>query len=135
MEISDSERARWLVPGLIRGRKSDGRCIYEPAAKRAVIALCKQPDASVALIALINAINTNMLRKWLTPKQYRRPRAKPSAVMLPVKVSSAGEQLMAAVLPPKSSASMSCEIVLARATLRLQLDGPGLRAVIEQLNR
>ncbi len=116
MEISDSERARWLVPGLIRGRKSDGRCIYEPAAKRAVIALCKQPDASVARFALINAINTNILHKWLTPNGYRRPRAKPSAVMQPVKVSRAREPLMATIPPLMFSASMSFEIVFARAT-------------------
>jgi transposase len=60
-----TERTIDLVPGLIRGHKRDGRCIYDRKAKRELVRRCLQPGVSVAGLALMHGINANLLRKWI----------------------------------------------------------------------
>jgi len=59
-----------LSRSLIVGQRSDGRCRYDPEAKRALIETCLQPGVSVARTALEHGINANLLRKWI--QQYRQ---------------------------------------------------------------
>ncbi len=54
---------------LVVGHGRDGRCLYDPEAKRELVAVCLQPGISVAKVALEYGINANLLRKWLG--QYR----------------------------------------------------------------
>ena len=42
-----SERVVDLVPGLIRGQKRNGRCVYDKQAKRELVRRCQQPGVSV----------------------------------------------------------------------------------------
>ena len=58
-----SERVIDIVPGLVRGRKRDGRSIYDRTAKRELVRRCQQPSVSVAAIALAHGLNANLLRK------------------------------------------------------------------------
>ena len=43
----------------------DGRCLYDPEAKRELVEVCLQPGISVAKVALEYGINANLLRKWM----------------------------------------------------------------------
>lgn len=43
----------------------DGRCLYDPEAKRELVRICLQPGISVAKVALEHGINTHLLRKWI----------------------------------------------------------------------
>ena len=50
---------------LIVGHGRDGRCLYDPEAKRELVEVCLQSGLSVAKIALEFGINANLLRKWM----------------------------------------------------------------------
>jgi transposase len=59
------ENKMTLSRSLIVGRLRDGRCRYDPEAKRELVKVCLQPGTSVARIALEQGINANLLRKWI----------------------------------------------------------------------
>lgn len=50
---------------LVVGHQSNGRCRYDPEAKRELVEACLQPGVSVARMALEHGINANLLRKWI----------------------------------------------------------------------
>ena len=54
-----------LLGRLVTGRKSDGRCRYDPQAKLELVRECLKPGVSVAKMALRHGINANLLRKWI----------------------------------------------------------------------
>lgn len=56
---------RRLSRPLIAGHGRDGRCLYDPEAKRELVRICLQPGISVAEVALEHGINANLLRKWI----------------------------------------------------------------------
>ena len=56
---------------LIVGHGRDGRCLYDPEAKRELVGICLQPGASIAKVALDHGVNANLLRKWID--LYREP--------------------------------------------------------------
>lgn len=58
-----------LSRSLVVGHRSNGRCRYDPEAKRELVEACLQPGISVARMALEHGINANLLRKWIN--QYR----------------------------------------------------------------
>ena len=108
-----SERVVDLVPGLVRGQKRNGRCVYDKQAKRELVRRCQQPGVSVAAMALAHGLNANLLRKWITMSGRRRSGEVERAVpmMLPVTVLS----------PTTTSASDgSLEVVLPGGTIRVR---------------
>ena len=54
-----------LVGNLVIGHKSDGRCVYDKAAKRQLAQRCLQPGVSLARTAMEHGLNANVLRKWV----------------------------------------------------------------------
>ena len=54
-----------LSRSLIVGQGRDGRCLYDPEAKRELVRICLQPGLSVAKVALEHGVNANLLRKWI----------------------------------------------------------------------
>ncbi|WP_040572809.1 IS66-like element accessory protein TnpA [Methylovulum miyakonense] len=64
-----TEKKTTLSRSLIAGHKRDGRCCYDPEAKRELVEACLRPGGSVAGIALEHGINANLLRKWI--ERYR----------------------------------------------------------------
>jgi transposase len=65
---------------LVVGRKSDGRSVYDEAAKAELVTLCLQPGASVSRLARECGVNANQVGRWLRERgQGRRPRAEPKA--------------------------------------------------------
>ena len=132
-----TEHAVDLVANLVRRRKSNGRCVYERAAKQALVLRCLQPGVSLAGTALAHGLNANLLRKWVVAyaRQNGIPttidgRRRAGSVLLPVR----------AVLEPVVSAAASgtdarIEIVIAGGTIRVhgRVDAAQLRIVIDCL--
>lgn len=61
----------------------DGRCLYDPEAKRELVRICLQPGLSVAKVALEHGINANLLRKWIGLYQEAGSSARNGALALP----------------------------------------------------
>jgi len=64
-----TEQMTELTQRLVVSRKRDGRCCYDPQAKRELIEAGLQPGISVAKLALAHGINANLLRTWMTKHQ------------------------------------------------------------------
>ena len=64
-----TEQITELKQRLVVGRKRDGRCSYDPQAKRELIEAGLRPGVSVAKLALTHGINANLLRTWITKHQ------------------------------------------------------------------
>ena len=50
---------------LVVGHKSDGRSVYDEAAKSELVARCLQPGASVSCLARECGVNANQVGRWL----------------------------------------------------------------------
>jgi transposase len=60
---------------LVVGHKSDGRSVYDEAAKSQLVALCLQPGASVSRLARECGVNANQVGRWLREHGHAgRPR-------------------------------------------------------------
>lgn len=121
--------------GLVVRRKRDGRRVYSPRHKRAIVEQCLQPGVSVAGIALAHGINANLVRKWIVKQQRTALAAKPSspvpAALLPVAV-----QAQRPGLPGRGSAACGLivlEVHGARVELVGGVDGEALRTVLRVL--
>ena len=66
-----TEHKTELSRPLVVGHKRDGRCRYDPAAKRELIEAALRPGVSVAGLALRHGINANLLRTWMRQHQLR----------------------------------------------------------------
>ncbi|MBK8319338.1 MAG: transposase [Betaproteobacteria bacterium] len=60
-----TEQISGLNERVVVSHKQDGRCCYDPQAKRELIEAGLQPGVSVAKLALMHGINANLLRKWI----------------------------------------------------------------------
>ncbi|MBA2724125.1 MAG: transposase [Methylibium sp.] len=64
-----------LARRLVIGRKSDGRSVYDDAAKAKLVAACGKPGASVSRLARECRINANQLSRWVREQSERCQRA------------------------------------------------------------
>jgi transposase len=64
-----------LARRLVVGRKSDGRSVYNEAAKAELVAACGRPGASVSRLARECGINANQLSRWVREHRQLRQRA------------------------------------------------------------
>jgi transposase len=64
-----------LARRLVVGRKSDGRSVYDEAAKAELVAACGRPGVSVSRLAREVGINANQLSRWVREHSQRRQRA------------------------------------------------------------
>jgi len=64
-----------LTRQLVVGRKSDGRGVYDAAAKAELVAACGRPGASVSRLARECGINANHLSRWVREHSQHRQRA------------------------------------------------------------
>ncbi len=131
-----TEQAVDLVANLVRRRKSNGRCVYDRAAKHELVLRCLRPGVSLAGTALAHALNANLLRKWVVAyaRQNGIPttidgRRRAGAVMLPVR--TVAERVVSATTVTDSRV----EIVVAGGTIRVhgRVDAAQLRIVIDCL--
>ena len=86
-----------LARRLVVGHKSDGRSVYDEAAKAELVAACCRPGVSVSRLARECGINANQLSRWVREHSQRRQRA--------VAVSSASREAFVAV-PIEAAAPM-----------------------------
>jgi transposase-like protein len=130
-----AERLRPVIADLVKGRKSNGRCVYDRKAKRALIEAALLPNVSVARLALDHAVNANLLRKWIRAYQAQQAESpsgsQRSVALLPV---VATEPTVAPLAP---SPDALIEIALGDATVRVRgaIDAQQLRTVIDCLAR
>lgn len=141
-----SENASERIANLVIGHKRDGRARYDKQAKRMLVEACLKPGVSVSRMALVNGLNANLLRKWIT--QYQAPADMSVTAALPAPTDAAAlipvVQINGAV-PIESSESgrdqdstvapSSIEIVLGDAVVKLQgdVDSRRLRTVLDCL--
>jgi transposase len=103
--MSDDLKA--LTRRLVVGHKSDGRSVYDEAAKAELVAACARRGASVSRLARECGINANQLWRWVREHEQRRAVAVPSTrrdafVEMPVEAAAASM-----ALPAPSSARPS----------------------------
>jgi transposase len=70
-----SDEIEELSRRLVVGRKSDGRSVYDEAAKAELVAACGRPGASVSRLARECGVNANQLSRWVREHSQRRQRA------------------------------------------------------------
>ena len=88
---------------LVVGHKSDGRSVYDEAAKSELVALCRQPGASVSRLARECGVNANQVGRWLREHGHGgRPR-KAIASSVPAPAT-----FVAVSLPPASPIVARC---------------------------
>ena len=127
--------ANFGVPLAAQASKPTRRS-YAPEFKRAVVAQCRQPGASVSGIALSHGINANVVRKWLPRHDAIASMA--VATMLPVSIRPLAQfafprparmhTALAATRPP-------IELSLGAATVRLPagFDPAELHSIVQIL--
>lgn len=115
-----SEPSLDLVPNLVRRRKSNGRCVYDKAAKRELVRRCLLPGVSLARTALEHGLNANLLRKWVvkqTGTRLARRRGMLGSVspvaLLPVMTH--GSQTLSTTAPMEGY----LEVLLSGGTIRV----------------
>lgn len=128
-----TERSIDVVPGLVRRHKINGRCVYDAAAKRELVARCLQPGVSVAGMALAHGVNANLLRKWITQRDRARSARglETLPAMLPVKMRSEPKPTEA----PTTESVL--ELVLPGGTIRMRgaISQASLEMLIDCLTR
>lgn len=115
-----TEQISDLKQRLVVSRKQDGRCCYDPQAKRELIEACFLPGVSVAKLALAHGINANLLRTWMTKHQRQslaggsvRPSAPTPAPFIPV-------------VPVSAHRSITVPELVARLPNGVRLEWPAL---------
>ena len=125
-----TDRVIEVVASLVRGHKSDGRCVYDAQAKRELVKRCQQPGVSVAATAMAHGINANLLRTWILKSSRRNGLAASIApVMLPVKTRTES--------PVRPSPDGHLELTLPVGTIRIHgtVSRESLQAAIDCLLR
>lgn len=85
---------------LVVGHKSDGRSVYDKAAKSELVTLCRQPGASVSRLARECGVNANQVSRWLREHGHGGGRARKAIAG----VEPAPAAFVAVSMPPASPA-------------------------------
>jgi len=130
---------------LLVGRKSDGRGVYDDAAKAELVAACCKPGASVSRLARQCGINANQLSRWVREHSERRRRsvvAEPGAargvfVAMPVAAPTANSPTVPAADESQPTARMNLQARLPNGVVfdLRELDVQQAGVVIEALGR
>jgi transposase len=106
-----SDDMQELASRLVVGRKSDGRSVYDEAAKAELVAACGRPGVSVSRLARECGVNANQLSRWVREHSQRRQRA--------VAVSPAAREAFIAV-PIEAAAPIPSDDSATAARMCLQ---------------
>jgi transposase len=116
-----------LSRSLVVGHRSNGRCRYDPEAKRELVEACLRPGVSVARMALEHGINANLLRKWINQYREHSSSVPPST---PATLSAFAPVLSMAVPKPVDA---TLHVALPNG-VKLELQGVGLTDLFPLLN-
>lgn len=126
-------------PGLVRVTRN-GKRFFSEEFKRAVIAKCLAPDASVSAVALAHGFNTNLVRKWIARHQAREGGPQPATQLVPVTVIDAdaepttrSEEESRPEIVELPAGSIEIEIGAVRVKVLGRVDPGQLRLVLETL--
>jgi transposase len=126
-----------LIPNLVRGHKRDGRCVYNTAAKRELVARCLEPGVSLSRLAMAHGVNANLLRKWVMKQTGAHPpRRRKSAGTLATPVSLLPVKLrQPEPVTVLDSTEGHLELVVTGGTIRVrgQVDAAALSVVLDCL--
>jgi len=81
---------RGLAAVGVRQIDAAGRRWYTQEFKQAIVAMCRQPGASISAVAVEHGLNPNLVRKWID-KSEREQTDSGSARLLPVFASQSGD--------------------------------------------
>ena len=130
-----AEHSGELIPNLVRSRKTNGRSVYDKAAKRELVRRCLQRGVSLARTALDHGINANLLRRWVR-QQVGKPGRE--GMNLPALASAP----LLGVKAPRSvrlsgNAEGYLELLVAGGTIRVhgRIDAQTLSLALECLAR
>ena len=102
---------------LVVGHKSDGRSVYDEAAKSQLVALCRQPGASVSRLARQCGVNANQVGRWIREHGYGGRARKAVASVVPAPAA-----FVAVSVPPASPiAARSGDDIVAVMDLQARL--------------
>jgi transposase len=116
-----------LSRSLVVGHRSNGRCRYDPEAKRELVEACLRSGVSVARMALEHGINANLLRKWINQYRENSSSVPPST---PATLSAFAPVLSMAVPKPVEA---TLHVALPNG-VKLELQGIGLTDLFPLLN-
>ena len=116
-----------LSRSLVVGHRSNGRCRYDPEAKRELVEACLRPGVSVTRMALEHGINANLLRKWINQYREHSSSVPPST---PATLSAFAPILSMAVPKPVDA---TLHVALPNG-VKLELPGVGLTDLLPLLN-
>jgi len=120
---------------------SHGHRFFSEEYKRAVVARCLEPGASLSAVALAHGFNANLVRKWVDRHRHRGAAGK-GAKLLPVTVKGklprkrrAYRRRSTEVKAVRAAAPSLIELELGsvKLILRGEVDRSALRAVLETL--
>ena len=114
-----------VMSRLVVGRKRDGRCQYDPAAKQELVRQCKQPGVSVSRIAMQHGINANLLRAWITKSLLLE--AKDAALSIHSKKPDALPAFIAVQIEPGATPALRTKSERAAGLPRNEPAPPSLR--------
>jgi transposase len=92
-----------LARRLVVRRKSDGRGVYDEAAKAELVAACGRPGASVSRLARECGVNANQLSRWVCEHSERRQLGERHQRAVAVTTAASGAFV---AVPIKAAASM-----------------------------
>lgn len=119
-----------LLRCLVVGHKRDGRCRYDPQAKRALVEAAMQPGVSVAGLALRYGINANLLRTWMRKHQVQREAAACATAVAPLPA-------FVPLVPSAARAGLPDLAVTLPNGVRLEfaaVGADGLAVIVQQLH-
>jgi transposase len=92
---------------LVVGHKSDGRSVYDEAAKSELVALCRQPGASVSRLARECGVNANQVGRWLREHGHGGRMRKAVASVVPAPAAFVAVSLPASPIVARSGAGIA----------------------------
>ena len=102
---------------LVVGHKRDGRSVYDEAAKSQLVALCRQPGASVSRLARECDVNANQVSRWLREHEHGGRARKAIASVVPAPAA-----FVAVALPSTSPiGARGCDTVVVAIDMQARL--------------
>lgn len=102
---------------LVVGHKRDGRSVYDETAKTELVALCRQPGASVSRLARECGVNANQVSRWLREHGHGHRRRTAVAGVAPTAAAFMAVPVVAAPVTPADRGDSTTAMMNLQARL------------------
>ena len=132
-----TEHSADLIENLVRRRKSNGRCVYDKAAKRELVRRCLQPGVSLARTAMEHGVNANLVRKWVKKQTGTQPSGRGRSIVSVVTPAPLLAVKSTQGLPAPGRSEGYLELIVAGGIIRVhgRIEVPTLSVALECLAR